>query len=277
LPPGNGVALCCRIRDEAGYLAEFVEYYVAAGVRHFFFYEKLSRDDFREVLVPYIDRGVVTLLADWPNVPVSPSAEQDCVLKCVGRFEWIGFIDADEFVVIGDGRSIGGFLADFRDHPAVALHWYMFGSNGHRLRPEGPVIAEYTRREPLPNRHVKCFVRPECVAGYRNSHSWYYRGMRCAVNEAGQGVRGSFATPAADRAWINHYHHKSDQDYFEKAARKSVLDKVGMTFETRTQQRHSDGESKANAVVDECALRYYLARCRALSIDCDLVMAGSRV
>jgi hypothetical protein len=195
----------------------------------------------------------------------------------VGRFEWIGFIDADEFVVIGDGRSIGGFLADFQDHPAVALHWYMFGSNGHRLRPEGPVIAKYTRREPLPNRHVKCFVRPECVAEYRNSHSWYYRGMRCAVNEAGQGVRGSFAAPTADRAWINHYHHKSDQDYFEKAARKSVLDKVGMTFETRTQQRHSDGESKANAVVDECALRYYLARCRALSIDCDLVMAGSRV
>ena len=274
--PGNGVALCCRIRDEARYLAEFVEYYVAAGVSHFFFYEKLSQDNFREVLAPYVKRGVVTLLDDWPNVPVSPSAEQDCVLKGIGRFEWIGFIDADEFVVIADGRSLGDFLSDFEDHPAVALHWYMFGSNGHRLRPAGTVISEYTRREALPNRHMKCFVRPECVAGYRNSHSWYYLGMRCAVNEAGRRVRGSFDVPAtAERAWINHYHHKSDQDYFEKAARKSVLDKVGMTFETRTQQRHNDGESKANAVVDDCALRYYLARCRALSIDCDLVMAGA--
>ena len=276
-PPGNGVALCCRIRDEARYLAEFMEYYLAAGVSHFFFYEKLSQDDFHDVLGPYIERGVVTLLADWPNVPVSPSAEKDCVLKGAGRFEWIGFIDADEFVVIGDGRSIGEFLADFRTYPAVALHWYMFGSNGHNLRPAGPVISEYMRREPLPNRHVKCFVRPECVTGYRNSHSWYYRGMRCAVNEAGQGVRGSFAAPTAERAWINHYHHKSDQDYFEKAARKSVLDKVGMTFETRTQQRHSDGESKANAVVDDCALRYYLGRRPPSSSECELVMAGSKV
>jgi hypothetical protein len=276
-PAGNGVALCCRIRDEARYLAEFVEYYLAAGVSHLFFYEKLSQDNFREVLAAYIERGLVTLLADWPNVPVSPSAEKDCVLKGIGRFQWIGFIDADEFVVIEDGRSIGEFLADFRDCPAVALHWYMFGSNGHRWRPAGPVISDYTRREPLPNRHVKCFVRPECVAAYRNSHSWYYRGMRCAVNEAGRSVRGSFAVPAtAERAWINHYHHKSDQDYFEKAARKSVLDKVGMTFETRTQQRHNDEESKANAVVDDCALRYYRARCLALSIDCDLVMAGSK-
>jgi hypothetical protein len=268
--PGRaeGVALCCRIRDEARYLREFVEYYLAAGVSHFFFYEKLSRDDFRSVLEPYIGRGVVTLREDWPHVPVSPSAEQNCALNCTGRFEWIGFIDADEFVVIRDGRSIGEFLAGFPDDPAVALHWYMYGSNGHRSRPAEPVIAAYTRREPGPNRHVKCFVRPERLARYRNSHSWYYRGMASAVNEAGRKVRGSFALPAtASEAWINHYHHKSDQDYFEKAARKSVLDKVGMTFENRNGARHQEGESKANAVFDDCALRYYLARCQALSKD----------
>src|SRR5712671_1882819 len=55
----RGVALCCRIRDEARYLEEWIEYYVAAGVQHFFFYEKLSQDDYRDVLRPYIDRGIV--------------------------------------------------------------------------------------------------------------------------------------------------------------------------------------------------------------------------
>ncbi len=273
-PRGEGVALCCRIRDEARYLDEFIQYYLAAGIRHFFFYEKLSQDDYLRVLGPYVEQGVATLFSDWPYVPVSPSAEEHCALDCVGKFAWIGFIDADEFVVVRDGRSIPEFLADFPGDPAVALHWYMFGSNGHRLRPQGPVISEYTRREPQPNRHVKCFVRPESLAGYRNSHSWYYRGMRCAVNEFRCGVRGSFALPAtAERAWINHYHHKSDQDYFEKAARKSVLDKLGMTFQNRSISRHTDGESKANAVVDDCAVQYYLARCRALSFECSLLVA----
>jgi hypothetical protein len=265
---GKGTALCCRIRDEALYLDEFIEYYLAAGVDHFFFYEKLSRDHYREVLARWIAAGVATLFDNWPHVPVSPTAEEDCVLRCAGRFEWIGFIDADEFVVIGDGGGIGEFLAEYEKYPAVALHWYMYGSNGHRSRPEGPVIAEYTRREPAPNQHVKCFVRPSLVACYRNSHSWYYRGMRCAVNEVRKGVRGSFAfPPTATRAWINHYHHKSDQDYFEKAARKSVLDKVGMNFEVRSAQRHVEGEQKANTVTDECALKYYLERCRRLAAE----------
>ncbi len=266
--PGSGIALCCRIRDEALYLNEFVEYYLAAGVDHFFFYEKLSKDRYREALAPWIARGVATLFDNWPSVPVSPTAEQDCILRSIGRFEWTGFIDADEFVVIRDGRSISEFLGEFDRSPAVALHWYMYGSNGHKRRPEGPVIAEYVRREPNPNLHVKCFVRPSLVARYRNSHSWYYRGMKCAVNENGKSVRGSFALPpVATRAWINHYHHKSDQDYFEKAARKSILDKVGMTFDNRSAQRHVDGEKKANAVQDECALDYYLERCRRLGAE----------
>jgi hypothetical protein len=209
---------------------------------------------------------VATLFEDWPHVPVSPAAEKNCALRCRGQYEWVGFIDADEFVVIRDGRSIKEFLRGFPDDPAVALHWYMYGSNGHKMRPAGPVIAEYTRREPGPNRHVKCFVRPERLAEYRNSHSWYYVHMQSAVNETGRKVLGSFEwPPTANEAWINHYHHKSDEDYFEKAARKSVLDKVGMTFENRTGQRHLESEGKANAVFDDCALRYFEARRQVLS------------
>jgi hypothetical protein len=262
----RGVALCCRIRDEARYLEEWIEYYLAAGVDHFFFYEKLSQDNYRDVLRPYIDQGMVTLFDNWPHVPVSPAAEEDCILRSVGRFEWVGFIDADEFVVIQGDRGIGEFLSRYRTEVSVALHWYMFGSNGHQKRPAGPVIAEYTHRAKAANRHVKCFLRPEYVAKYRNSHSWYYRSMRHAVTEAGRRVDGSTSVPAsAESAWINHYHHKSDQDYFEKAARKSVVDTVGIRFQTRSKQRHAGSQSVDNAVFDDCAARYYESRCVALS------------
>jgi hypothetical protein len=138
----------------------------------------------------------------------------------------------------------------------------MFGSNGHENRPSGPVISEYTRRAAEPNRHVKCFVRPEWVAKYRNPHSWYYQGMRSAVTEIGKRVGGSFSVPpTAETAWINHYHHKSDQDYFEKAARKSVQDIVGMRFATRSMERHTGSQDAHNAAFDESAIRYYENRC----------------
>jgi hypothetical protein len=239
---GRGVAICCRIRDEALNLSEFVDYYLAAGVEHIFFYERLSTDDFRQVLQPYIDSGAVTLLENWHTYPVSPAAEQDCILRCIGKYAWVGFIDADEFVVIGDGKAIPEYLAAFAGYPAVALHWYMFGSNGHKTRPTAPVIDSYIRRESVPNRHVKVFVRPEAVAKCRNSHSWYYRGMKAAVNENHEPVYGSFARPTAETAWINHYHHKSDEEYFAKAMRGSVLDQVGIQFQNRTIARHLETE-----------------------------------
>jgi hypothetical protein len=172
-------------------------------------------------------------------------------------------MDADEFVVIKDGRGIGDWLSAYTQHPAVALHWRMYGSSGHKDRPPGPVIAEYVRRHASPNRHVKCFVQPEFAAGYGNSHSWFYMGMRYAVNERGIAVLGSTSQfPTDGTAWINHYHHKSDQDYFEKAARKSVADKGGMKFKNRTLERHVAYEVDSNAVWDNSALNYYIERCR---------------
>lgn len=267
-PKGQGIALCVRIRDEARYLGEYIEYYLAAGVNHFFFYEKLSKDRFRDVLAPYIDQGAVTLFEDWPHIPISPAAEQDCILRSIGRFEWVGMIDADEFVVVRDGRSIGEFLSGYRQYPAVALHWRAYGSNGHKTRPSGPVIQEYNRRERNPNRHVKCFVRPDSVAAYRNCHSWYYLGMRYAVNELRQGVFGSISLPpSAEQAWINHYHHKSDEDYFEKAARKVIADRVGMNFHNRTRARHEAIQQTGNEVLDEAAVNYYRQRCQTLGIE----------
>jgi hypothetical protein len=90
--------------------------------------------------------------------------------------------------------------------------------------------------------------------------------MGHAVTEAGRRVGGSFSLPpSAELAWINHYHHKSDQDYFEKAARKSVLDVVGMRFATRSTEGHLSSQRNENAVFDDRALQYYIGRCLAIS------------
>ena len=155
----QGVALCLRFRDEARYLAEWLEYYLAAGISHFFLYNNFSADDYTSVIQPWTDTGQVTLI-DWAKVPASPAAEEDCIRRALGRFRWVGFLDADEFVVIRDGSSIGEFLEGFPRAPGVALHWRFFGSSMHRVRPAEPIILAYQHRAPNPNRHIKTFVRP---------------------------------------------------------------------------------------------------------------------
>lgn len=258
------VALCLRFRDEARFLGEWLDYYLAAGVEHFYLYNNFSADGYQAVLQPYQARQQVTLI-DWPRKPASPEAENDCIVRSRGSFEWVGFIDADEFVVVRDGRSIPEFLSGFADAPGVALHWYYYGSNGHERRPSQWVIRAYTRRAAEPNHHFKVFVRPEQVTCNRNSHNFYYRLARCAVREDGGGVYGSMARPArAAEAWINHYFCKSREDYLEKAARPSTLDHSGIKDPSRQNARAQAATAAANEVVDTCAIDYFEARRRRL-------------
>lgn len=262
--PSGRLAVCLRFRDEARFLEEWLDYHLAAGVDHFFLYNNFSADEYQEILQPYQERKVVTLI-DWPCIPASPTAEQDCLARTRGRFRWVGFIDADEFVVVRDGRSLSAFLDEFCDAPGVALHWYYFGSNGHDRRPEDWVIRAYTRRDAHPNHHFKVFVRPDEAIRCRNSHNFYYSRARCAIREDGRRVFGSLASPAtAARAWINHYYCKSLQDYMEKAARRSTLDQSGIREPSRQVANARLAAGTANDVVDFCAINYFEARRDAL-------------
>jgi len=264
--PSGRVALCLRFRDESRYLKEWLDYHLAAGIDHFFLYNNFSKDHYEVVLKPYLEGGLVTLI-DWPRAPASPAAENDCIARTAGRFDWVGFFDADEFVVIADGRTIPEFLGDFPQVCGLAVHNYNFGSNGHKERPIECVIDAYTRRDALPNIHFKVFVRPDQVTRNRNSHNFYYRGARCAVNELGRSVYGSMSEPAtARRAWHNHYLYKSLEDYLEKAARHSMLDRSGMNEPGRLVEQADEAMAAANEVVDSSARNYLDRRNMAVAV-----------
>ena len=86
--------------------------------------------------------------------------------------------------------------------------------------------------------------------------------MQFPVNENFVKVGGSLSVPpTATKAWVNHYHHKSEEDYFAKMSRKTLADKVGMTFSHRSEARRAKGEESWNAIVDDTSIQYYEARC----------------
>lgn len=259
----HGVAVCLRFRDEARFLDEWLRYYRAAGIAHFFLYNNFSEDGFDDILAPHCAAGYVTLI-DWPHSPASPAAEEDCIARTIGRYEWVGFLDADEFVVVKDSRSIPEFLSGFPRAPGVALHWFYFGSNGHETRPNLPVIEAYTRRQSDPDVHVKCFVRPDAVSQNRNPHCWFFRGARWAVDETGHGLYGSIGTPRTARAWINHYYCKSLADYLEKAGRQQTHDANGIRNNTRREKWALKAMRESNDVDDRSAVIYRDARLAAV-------------
>lgn len=260
----NQTALCLRFRNEARYLREWIEYYRFAGITKFYLYNNFSSDDYHKVLSPYIQERLVELI-DWPFKPASPSAEEDCIRRARGKFAWVGFLDADEFLVIRSGESIPAFLSKFSDYPAAAFHWYFFGSNGRRARPDLPVTEAYTRRFPFPNAHVKCFVQPYLVTQCRNPHSWYYYRAKTAVTETHRKVFGSLCDHAtANSAWINHYYAKSEEDYREKMGMDSSQDANAIRYPSRRVERLQASMLDCNEIEDRSAIEYLKFR-RALT------------
>ena len=123
------LTVCAIFKNESKFLNEWLNYYLLAGVEHFYLYNNFSDDNYLELLQPYIDKGLVTLI-DWP-VPFGQSAAyQNCIEKYAAEANWIGFLDLDEFVVPYETNDIKQWLARYNKFPSVSCFWKMFGSGG---------------------------------------------------------------------------------------------------------------------------------------------------
>lgn len=255
--PRHGLAAFLRFKNEASYLAEWIQFHRQVGFDHFYLYNNGSTDQFEEVLEPYVREGIVTL-HDWPTSPASPAADLHCVRHYRRDARWIAFIDADEFLFpTGADDDFKSLLAEFDGAPAVAVNWIYYGSGGHDRRPEGLVIENYRLRAAQPNRHVKVIINPRKAIRYGNSHHWFYTAGTLAVNEAGQPVCGSFHEPATvERLRINHYYCKSAEEFLAKASMKSWVDREGAKFPSRTKEAVTAAIRANNETEDARACRF---------------------
>lgn len=143
------------------------------------------------------------------------------------RYDWIAFIDADEFIFSAQGSNIRDLLRRGEDVSAVVLPWLFFGSSGHVEKPTDLVLKAYTNRVAFegfaPNRHVKSIVRPTKVKRCDNPHAFVVEGL--TVDPHGTAVtwqknRGILADYADYADWrINHYFTKSKQHWADRLVR----------------------------------------------------------
>jgi len=112
----KGAALRLRSREEGRSPAEWLEYHHAAGVDHFYLCDNCRAHNDREVADPWLKAGLATVV-EWPKTPAYPFAKEDFIRQAPGRFARVGFLDADEFLVIRDRRSVGEFPEGFPKAP----------------------------------------------------------------------------------------------------------------------------------------------------------------
>jgi hypothetical protein len=213
------VAMVAIVKNEAPYIAKWIEYHGLIGVEHFYIYDNGSTDDLAKTLKPYCLQGRATLIF-WPEHPGQVSAYNHAI-KIFGRdCAWMALLDIDEFIHLTDSDSLPAFLSYFAaDADQILLPWVHFGSSGHDEKPEGLVIENFVHRVNEPHLQPKTIVRPEAVTVAEVHHCETRSGR--TINAEGQRVKERWIL---QQAWdgpvrVYHYFTKSRAEFMAKLAR----------------------------------------------------------
>lgn len=238
--PVHTYAIAACARWETPYIVEWVNYHRSIGFDHIYIY---SNDDdpteIYEALLPFLkEKEPYVTFVHYGFIGLQYQMYFHFLWRYSTETEYVMFLDVDEFLCLKGVDHIGRFMRDFRAWDAVYFNWCCFGNNGHRTRPGGSVLRNYTRREIGASPLTKVLVKTEKI-GYAD----FYVRNDIPINHDPFSLNKSikacnviyddmtdyytnFAESAwallntddrrtrlADKAFIAHYNIKSEEDF----------------------------------------------------------------
>ncbi len=254
------------IRNDHEYIQEWLDHHRLIGFNHFYIYDNESTpahknlgddvtiiwwdedqyfalhppvksiDPFPEESRHHINMSEL-VNPHSPNYPRRDNrqykAYQHCLNTYGDNYDWIAFIDGDEFIMLGENETLQGILQEFEEDGNIGqllLYWRMFSSSGH-LTKQKNILESYT--EWFPDYQFKPIVKPSFTYFVSFIHLFTLYPYKKSVDECKEFIH-SFRTKqkhSSDRIWINHYWGKSRQDFEEtKLKRKGGTTDNGDNF-----------------------------------------------
>jgi FkbM family methyltransferase len=258
------LCVCAIFKDEGPNLDEWVAYHRIVGVDHFVLYDNGSSDDGPSRLREG-NFGEYVTIVPWPLRPGQQAAYEHFRINHSGRWDWVAFIDVDEFIYPTETDSVKKLLTRYDEFSSVLLHWLVFGPNGHETRPPGLVIDSYTRRfaqQHEMNRHIKSIVRCKDLLDGRGVHHFSTKGQVCNAYGAPVPNIPIQETVYHDVMYLNHYRYKSREEW-AKRVRKRRADVADADPTSERPFELIDWGERDSTVVDERITRFS-QRVRAL-------------
>jgi GT2 family glycosyltransferase len=256
-------AISLIVKNECQDLAEWIAHYTELGADQLVIYNDGSDDGTTELL----DRLSQTFPVRHIRWNTSESSSQtaayaDCLKQFGSEFDWIGFLDGDEFLIPPSGQLLADLLNRHQNHDAIAINWLVFGTSGV-ADTNGALITEtLTHRAEddfAANAHVKIFVRPPKFKKVSNPH--YFQGFTDWADVTGRPIVWSDIPGITKEVvvgdWrLHHYVLRSDahwarrlkrgrpnsnaardQIFFDEHNRNDIVDTTALPFAQRTKER----------------------------------------
>lgn len=251
--PEHYLSICCIVKDENDYLAEWLDYHRKIGAVHFYIYDNGSKKPVQEAIntLGYADFVTVTSL---PGQNMHVKAYQHCLDNFGYQSKWIAFIDMDEFIVPkNESANLPRLLEKYEEYGGLGVSWLIFGSNNHIHKPAGRQLENFTRRSEVsfaPNRHIKSIVQPRHVQSAFKSHCFKFKPGFSCVNEHFVPIEGASADVSVDSIQLNHYYCRSLEEYRQKVERG-----ISDTKRKRKMEEFHAHDNESNVVEDTTILQ----------------------
>lgn len=213
------LAIGAITKNEGPYIKEWIDYHILVGVQKFYIYDNESTDETAKILKPYIKKGIVEYVY-FPGSRMQNAAFIDIINKHCEETRWLAPIDLDEFLVPVKHKTLPEFLHTLPGNAAcVIASWVLYGSSGHKTKPEGLIIENYKYRRRKPS-GCKSIINPRLIVQQTNAHVNFFAGyiVDCNGKKLGR-IDQSNNPPSIELLRCNHYKTKSYQEYVERCER----------------------------------------------------------
>lgn len=201
-------------KEEKLYIQEFIAYYLRMGCSNIFIYDNSDDNELK-----FLQNESVKVI-HLPGGQKQLTAYNHFLKTYKNQYDYVGFFDVDEFLVLKKHKTITDFCKDYIPGGALGVNWYMFGNNGNTKYENKPVIERFTKRERRMNKHVKTIGKCSDILEMSVHNPNKMRPGCTFKNTFGERINGSFNEHTDDSVvQLNHYFSKSDEELKQKCER----------------------------------------------------------
>ncbi|MEL0601840.1 MAG: sulfotransferase [Planktothrix rubescens PR222] len=223
------ILLCAIAKNEAAYLVEWIAYHkFIVGFDEVLIYENDSTDNSRLILEK-LDKLGICQYKPWPRsqgIVPQRSAYNDAIQTYNQSYQWVCFLDLDEFLVLKSFNTIQDCIQSFDGKAdSIVINWLMFGSSGHSTYSPEPVIQRFTKcadySSPI-HKHMKSISKIDSIEFLDihiprlkpNSKYFHINGkeLHFGADPTGEHIKNQGYVNHKP-ARINHYQSKSLEEY----------------------------------------------------------------
>lgn len=218
------LALCTIAKNENDYINDWCCWHLMVGFDHIYIYD--NNNDKTKYVGDCINNAIlskITIINVHNKIAYQSKAYNDCYNRFGKEYDWIAFIDVDEFFMYDRKKykSIKDFVSESMFKNAVAIRpcWQIYGDDDMIY---GDISVPVWKRITKPlqsfeNRKAKCIVRTK-INGliFNSAHSPFVNGKVIGhVDTVGRKVYDKIflSKPCYANCYINHYITKTLSEF----------------------------------------------------------------